>query len=399
MGPAPGLYASDMARTFQTLLAGVKQEIREVSVDDVKRLLDARASVRLLDVREADEYAGGRLPGALHIPRGYLELRIESQVQRDEELVVYCAGGTRSALAAKTLKELGYERVASLAGGYNRWSDAALPVEKPFVLTAEQKERYRRHLSLPEVGEAGQAKLLQARVLLLGAGGLGSPAALYLAAAGVGTLGIVDSDVVDLSNLQRQVIHTRERQGQPKVASARAAIEALNPDVEVVGFEERLTSHNVLKILEGFDMVLDGGDNFPTRYLLNDACVMLGKPNVHGSIFRFEGQVTSFVPGQGPCYRCLYPAPPPPELAPSCAEAGVLGVLPGLIGLLQATEALKLILGQGEPLVGRLLTFDALGTRFQELKLRRDTQCPVCAPGATVELIDYERFCAAPTPA
>ncbi|WIG96258.1 molybdopterin-synthase adenylyltransferase MoeB [Myxococcus sp. SDU36] len=388
-----------MARTFQTLLAGVKQEIREVSVEDVKRLLDARASVRLLDVREADEYAGGRLPGALHIPRGYLELRVESQVQRDEELVVYCAGGTRSALAAKTLKELGYERVASLAGGYNRWSDAALPVEKPFVLTAEQKERYRRHLSLPEVGEAGQAKLLQARVLLLGAGGLGSPAALYLAAAGVGTLGIVDSDVVDLSNLQRQVIHTRERQGQPKVASARAAIEALNPDVEVVGFEERLTSHNVLKILEGFDLVLDGGDNFPTRYLLNDACVMLGKPNVHGSIFRFEGQVTSFVPGQGPCYRCLYPAPPPPELAPSCAEAGVLGVLPGLIGLLQATEALKLILGQGEPLVGRLLTFDALGTRFQELKLRRDTQCPVCAPGATVELIDYERFCAAPTPA
>ncbi|NVJ06847.1 ThiF family adenylyltransferase, partial [Myxococcus sp. AM001] len=300
-----------MARTFQTLLAGVKQEIREVSVEDVKRLLDARASVRLLDVREADEYAGGRLPGALHIPRGYLELRVEGQVQRDEELVVYCAGGTRSALAAKTLKELGYERVASLAGGYNRWSDAALPVEKPFVLTAEQKERYRRHLSLPEVGEAGQAKLLQARVLLLGAGGLGSPAALYLAAAGVGTLGIVDSDVVDLSNLQRQVIHTRERQGQPKVASARAAIEALNPDVKVVGFEERLTSHNVLKILEGFDLVLDGGDNFPTRYLLNDACVMLGKPNVHGSIFRFEGQVTSFVPGQGPCYRCLYPGTVP----------------------------------------------------------------------------------------
>ncbi|AEI66024.1 molybdopterin-synthase adenylyltransferase MoeB [Corallococcus macrosporus] len=388
-----------MARTFQTLLAGVKQEIREVSVEDVKRLLDTRAPVRLLDVRESDEYAGGRLPGALHIPRGYLELRVESQVRRDEELVVYCAGGTRSALAAKTLKELGYERVASLAGGYNRWSDAALPVEKPFVLSAEQKERYRRHLSLPEVGEAGQAKLLQSRVLLLGAGGLGAPAALYLSAAGVGTLGIVDSDVVDLSNLQRQVIHTRERQGQPKVASARAAIEALNPDVKVVGFEERLTSHNVLEILEGFDLVLDGGDNFPTRYLLNDACVMLGKPNVHGSIFRFEGQVTTFIPGQGPCYRCLYPAPPPPELAPSCAEAGVLGVLPGTIGLLQATEALKLLLGQGDPLVGRLLTFDALGTRFQELKLRRDTQCPVCAPGATAELIDYERFCAAPTPA
>ncbi|WP_164017335.1 molybdopterin-synthase adenylyltransferase MoeB [Pyxidicoccus trucidator] len=388
-----------MAPTFQELLAGVKQEIREVSVDEVKRLLDARAPVKLVDVREADEYAGGRLPGALHIPRGYLELRIEDRARRDEELVVYCAGGTRSALAAKTLKELGYTRVASLAGGYNRWSDTALPVEKPFVLTAEQKERYRRHLILPEVGEEGQAKLLQARVLLLGAGGLGSPAALYLAAAGVGTLGIVDSDVVDLSNLQRQVLHTREFQGQPKVVSARAAIEALNPDVKVVPFQERLTSHNVLRVLEGFDLVLDGGDNFPTRYLLNDACVMRGKPNIHGSVFRFEGQVTSFVPGQGPCYRCLYPAPPPPELAPSCAEAGVLGVLPGLIGLLQANEALKLILGRGEPLTGRLLTFDALGTRFQELKLRKDPTCPVCAPGAKVELIDYEAFCSAPTAA
>ncbi|MBZ4417026.1 molybdopterin-synthase adenylyltransferase MoeB [Myxococcus sp. RHSTA-1-4] len=386
-----------MAPTFQQLLAGVKQEIREVSVDEVKRLLDTRAPVKLIDVREADEYSGGRLPGAVHIPRGYLELRIEDRAGRDEELVVYCAGGTRSALAVKTLKELGYTRVASLAGGYNRWSDAALPVEKPFVLTAAQKERYRRHLILPEVGEEGQAKLLQARVLLLGAGGLGSPAALYLAAAGVGTLGIVDSDVVDLSNLQRQVIHTREFQGQPKVVSARAAIEALNPDVKVVPFQERLTSDNVLRVLEGFDLVLDGGDNFPTRYLLNDACVMRGLPNIHGSIFRFEGQVTSFVPGQGPCYRCLYPAPPPPELAPSCAEAGVLGVLPGLIGLLQANEALKLILGRGEPLIGRLLTFDALGTRFQELKLRRDSKCPVCAPGAKVELIDYEQFCSART--
>jgi molybdopterin/thiamine biosynthesis adenylyltransferase/rhodanese-related sulfurtransferase len=388
-----------MAPTFQELLAGVKQEIREVSVDEVKRLLDARAPVKLVDVREADEYAGGRLPGALHIPRGYLELRIEDRARRDEDVVVYCAGGTRSALAAKTLQELGYTRVASMAGGYNRWSDAAHPVEKPFVLTAEQKERYRRHLILPEVGEEGQAKLLKARVLLLGAGGLGSPAALYLAAAGVGTLGIVDSDVVDLSNLQRQVIHTREFQGQPKVVSARAAIEALNPDVKVVPFQERLTSENVLRVLEGFDLVLDGGDNFPTRYLLNDACVMRGMPNIHGSIFRFEGQVTSFVPGQGPCYRCLYPAPPPPELAPSCAEAGVLGVLPGLIGLLQANEALKLILGRGEPLTGRLVTFDALGTRFQELKLRRDPKCPVCAPGAKVELIDYEQFCSAPTAA
>ncbi|WP_338867363.1 molybdopterin-synthase adenylyltransferase MoeB [Myxococcus stipitatus] len=388
-----------MAPTFRELLAGVKQEIREVSVDEVKRLLDTRAAVKLIDVREADEYAVGRLPGALHIPRGYLELRIEERAGRDEELVVYCAGGTRSALAAKTLKELGYTRVVSLSGGYNRWTDAALPVEKPVVLTAEQKERYRRHLILPEVGEEGQARLIKARVLLMGAGGLGSPAALYLAAAGVGTLGIIDSDVVELSNLQRQVLHTQARTGQPKVVSAKAALEALNPDVRVIPFQERLTSRNVLRVLDGFDLVLDGGDNFPTRYLLNDACLMRGLPNIHGSVFRFEGQVTTFVPGQGPCYRCLYPAPPPPELAPSCAEAGVLGVLPGLIGLLQANEALKLILGQGEPLVGRLLTFDALGTRFQELKLRRDAQCPVCAPGAKVELIDYERFCSTSTAA
>jgi molybdopterin/thiamine biosynthesis adenylyltransferase/rhodanese-related sulfurtransferase len=382
-----------MPTTFRELLSGVKREIREVSVEDVKRLLDARALVKLIDVRESDEHAAGRLPGALHIPRGFLESRIEEKAQRDEELILYCAGGTRSAFAARTLREMGYERVASMAGGFNRWSDQAHPVEKPFVLTADQKERYRRHLILPEVGESGQEKLLKARVLLLGAGGLGSPAALYLAAAGVGTLGIVDMDKVDLSNLQRQVIHTRERQGQPKVESARATIEALNPDVKVVPFAERLTSENVLRILEGFDIVLDGGDNFPTRYLLNDACVVTRKPNIHGSIFRFEGQVTTFSPGHGPCYRCLYPAPPPPDMAPSCAEAGVLGVLPGIIGLMQANEALKLILGKGEPLVGRLLTFDALGTRFQELKLRRDPKCPVCADGAKVEFIDYEQFC------
>jgi molybdopterin/thiamine biosynthesis adenylyltransferase/rhodanese-related sulfurtransferase len=385
-----------MAATFRELLSDAKKEIREVSVEDVKRLLDARASVKLIDVREGDEYAGGRLPGALHIPRGFLELRIEDKAGHDEELVLYCAGGTRSALAARTLQLMGYTRVASLAGGFNRWSDAHLPVEKPVVLTPAQKERYRRHLILPEVGEEGQARLLKSKVLLLGAGGLGSPAALYLAAAGVGTLGIVDADVVDLSNLQRQVLHTHERAGQPKVESARVAIEALNPDVKVVPFAERLTSANALRVLEGFDLVLDGGDNFPTRYLLNDACVMQGKPNIHGSIFRFEGQVTTFVPGQGPCYRCLYPSPPPPELAPSCAEAGVLGVLPGIIGLFQANEALKLILGVGQPLMGRLLTFDALGTRFQELKLRRDPKCPVCAPGARVELIDYEQFCASP---
>ncbi|WP_434299364.1 molybdopterin-synthase adenylyltransferase MoeB [Corallococcus exiguus] len=383
-----------MASTFRDLLSEVKKEIREVSHEHVHQLLGSGAKVKLVDVREADEYAGGRLPGAVHIPRGYLELRIEEKAARDEELVLYCAGGTRSALAARTLREMGYSRVSSLAGGYNRWSDAALPVEKPVVLSAEQKERYRRHLILPEVGEEGQARLLKSKVLLLGAGGLGSPAALYLAAAGVGTLGVVDADVVDLSNLQRQVLHTLERRGQPKVQSAKAAIEALNPDVKVVPFQERLTTANVERVLADFDLVLDGGDNFPTRYLLNDACVLMGKPNIHGSVFRFEGQVTTFLPGQGPCYRCLYPAPPPPELAPSCAEAGVLGVLPGLIGMLQATEALKLLLGVGESLVGRLLTFDSLGTRFQELKLRRDPECPVCAPGAKVELIDYEQFCA-----
>jgi len=382
-----------MASTFRELLSSVKKEIREVSVAEVKRNLDERSPVRLIDVRESEEFAAGKIPGAVSIPRGFLELRIEEKAKRDELLILYCAGGTRSALAAKTLREMGYENVASMAGGYNRWSDSGFPVEKPFVLTAEQKERYRRHLVIPEVGEEGQAKLLKSKVLLMGAGGLGSPAALYLAAAGVGTLGVVDMDVVDLSNLQRQVIHTQDRSGKPKTESARMSIQALNPDVKVIPFQERLTSQNVIRVLEGFDMVLDGGDNFPTRYLLNDACIVLNKPNIHGSIYRFEGQVTTFIPRKGPCYRCLYPTPPPADMAPSCAEAGVLGVLPGLVGLIQANEALKLILGIGEPLVGRLLTLDALETRFSELKLRRDPNCPVCADGAKVEFIDYEQFC------
>jgi sulfur-carrier protein adenylyltransferase/sulfurtransferase len=382
------------APTFRELLSSTKKQIREVPVDEVKRLIDQRAPIKVVDVRESDEYAAGRVPGAIWVPRGFLEIRIEEKANRDEALVLYCAGGTRSALAAKTLQDMGYQNVSSMAGGFTRWSDAAYPIDKPFVLTAEQKERYRRHLIIPEVGEEGQAKLLKGKVLLMGAGGLGSPAALYLAAAGVGTLGIVDMDVVDLSNLQRQVVHTQDRAGMPKTESAKQAINALNPDVKVIPFQERLTSQNVREILSGFDLVVDGGDNFPTRYLLNDACVVLGKPNIHGSIFRFEGQVTTFVPGKGPCYRCLYPAPPPAEFAPSCAEAGVLGVLPGIIGLLQANEALKLLLGVGEPLIGRLLTFDALGTRVSELKLRRDPQCPVCADGAKVEFIDYEQFCA-----
>lgn len=384
-----------MSPSFRDILANTKKEIREVPVEHVKQLLDQRRAFKLIDVREGEEYAAGRLPGALSIPRGFLELRIEEKAARDDELVLYCAGGTRSALAAKTLKDMGYLNVFSMAGGYSRWHDASYPVEKPVVLTAEQKERYRRHLAIPEVGEEGQARLLASKVLLMGVGGLGSPAALYLAAAGVGTLGIIDMDVVDLSNLQRQVIHTRERAGMPKTESALEAIRALNPDVKVLPFQERLTSQNVLRILEPFDLVLDGGDNFPTRYLLNDACVMLKKPNIHGSIYRFEGQVTAFVPGKGPCYRCLYPKPPSPEMAPSCAEAGVLGVLPGLIGLFQATEALKLLLGIGEPLVGRLLNFDALSTHFQQLKIRRDPACPVCREGAQVELIDYEQFCSA----
>jgi sulfur-carrier protein adenylyltransferase/sulfurtransferase len=379
--------------TFRDLLASTKKTIQEVTIDEVKKLVDAQAPIRLIDVRESDEFAQGRLPGALSVPRGWLEQRIESKAERGEQVVLYCAGGVRSAFAARTLVELGYTNVASMAGGYNRWHDAGYPTQKPVVLTADQKERYRRHLTIPEVGEEGQARLLNARVLLMGAGGLGSPAALYLAAAGVGTLGIIDSDVVDASNLQRQVIHTLSRLGKPKTESAAAAIKDLNPDVKVVPFSERLDASNVERILSQFDLVVDGGDNFPTRYLLNDACVLLDKPNVHGSIYRFEGQVTTFVPRKGPCYRCLYPQPPPADMAPSCAEAGVLGVLPGIIGLYQANEALKLILGIGEVLNGRLLTLDALGATHRTLKLRRDPACPVCRDGAKIEFIDYEQFC------
>ena len=379
--------------TYRELLSATKKTIKEVTVDEVKKQLDAKAPVRLLDVRETDEYSAGRLPGALNIPRGFLELKVEDKVKREEAIIVYCAGGIRSAFAARTLADMGYANVSSMAGGYNRWHDAAYPTDKPLVLSAEQKERYRRHLAIPEVGEEGQAKLLKAKVLLMGAGGLGSPAALYLAAAGVGTLGIVDMDVVDLSNLQRQVIHTQDRKGMANTASAAEAIKALNPDVKVVPFQERLTSENIDRVLSGFDMVLDGGDNFPTRYLLNDACVKHRKPNIHGSIYRFEGQVTTFVPFDGPCYRCLYPQPPPADMAPSCAEAGVLGVLPGIIGLFQANEAIKLILGLGAPLKGRLLTMDALESSFRTLKLRRDPQCPVCSDGKQITYIDYELFC------
>jgi molybdopterin/thiamine biosynthesis adenylyltransferase/rhodanese-related sulfurtransferase len=381
--------------TFRQLLSETKRRIREISVDDLATRLSQEPRPTIVDLREPDEVAAGVIPSALLIPRGYLELRIEQRVpDKTSPVVVYCGSGVRSALAARTLAELGYSDVWNLEGGFARWSDAHKPIEQRRQLSAEQRERYRRHLIIPEVGESGQQKLLDAKVLLLGAGGLGSPAALYLAAAGVGTLGIVDMDQVDLSNLQRQVIHTTARIGEPKTESAKQAIQALNPDVRVLPFNERLTSENVERVVSQFDLVIDGGDNFPTRYLLNDACVLLDKPNIHGSIFRFDGQVTTFVPRKGPCYRCLYPTPPPPEMAPSCAEAGVLGVLPGIIGLLQANEAIKLILSVGEPLVGRLLTFEALGTRFTELRLRRDPKCPVCADGIPFPgFIDYELFC------
>ncbi|HEY1908318.1 MAG TPA: molybdopterin-synthase adenylyltransferase MoeB [Myxococcaceae bacterium] len=382
--------------TFRQLLEQARAVVSEVSPESVAARLRSDDAPVLLDVREPDETAEGHLPGALLVPRGNLELRIEQMVGREREVVVYCAGGVRSVLAARTLLDLGYARVSSLAGGYGRWSDLGLPRVRPTQLRADQKSRYRRHLSLPEVGEEGQARLASARVLLLGAGGLGSPAALYLAAAGVGTLGIVDSDVVEVSNLQRQVLHRNADAGRPKTESARDALTALNPEVKVVTFSERLTAANVLSIVRGFEVVLDGGDNFPTRYLLNDACVQEGIPLVHGSVYRFEGQATTLLPGVGPCYRCLYPAPPPPELAPSCAEAGVLGVLPGLIGLVQANEVLKLLLGIGTPLVGRLLTFDALGTRFSELSLRRDPACPTCRPGAVITLSDEPGRCEVP---
>jgi molybdopterin/thiamine biosynthesis adenylyltransferase len=314
---------------------------------------------------------------------------------RSRELVVYCSGGSRSAFAAKSLGELGYENVVSLTGGFTDWKRNGYPIETPRSLTPEQRARYSRHLLIPEVGEAGQQKLLSSRVLLIGAGGLGSPASLYLAAAGVGTLGIVDADVVDDSNLQRQIVHSTERLGEPKVASAKRTIEALNPDVEVRTYEERLTSENVDRILEdGWDVIVDGADNFPTRYLVNDASVWHDIPVVHGSIYRFEGQVTVFKPNDGPCYRCLFPAPPPPELAPSCAEGGVLGVLPGIIGSLQTNEALKLLLDAGDTLQGRLLLFDALATTIDEVSVQRDPNCPVCGDSPTItEYIDYVEFC------
>jgi molybdopterin/thiamine biosynthesis adenylyltransferase/rhodanese-related sulfurtransferase len=375
--------------TYQELLDQKRVAIPETDVAESARLRERGAM--LVDVREQDEVDQGIIPGAIHIPRGFLEMRIEDAVRdHSTPLVVYCAGGVRSLFAAESLQQLGYTDVTSMAGGFNGWKSAGLPWRLPQALTPDQRRRYSRHLLIPEVGEEGQSKLLDAKVLLVGAGGLGSPAALYLAAAGVGTLGIIDADVVDDSNLQRQILHTTDRVGMPKVESARVAIEGINPDVKVIQHEVHLDQSNVLDIFAGYDIILDGTDNFATRYLINDACVLLGKPNAHGSIFRFEGQATTFVPGEGPCYRCLFPTPPPPELAPSCAEAGVLGLLPGTIGIIQATEVAKLILGIGEPLVGRLLTYDALGMEFRELRLSRDPACPMCGPDAPTSLDDIE---------
>ncbi|MGE0787895.1 MAG: molybdopterin-synthase adenylyltransferase MoeB [Sandaracinaceae bacterium] len=386
-----------MTKTYSDLLQEVRGSVRQIELDALKAKLDRKESFTLVDVREKDEVRQGYIPGAVHIPRGFLEMQAESRLpDKNAPIVVYCAGGIRSAFAAKSLMELGYSNVESANPGYGKWKDNGYPTERPPELTSEQLERYSRHLLLPEVGEKGQEKLLKSRVLLLGAGGLGSPAALYLAAAGVGTLGIIDNDVVDASNLQRQILHGTSRVGVPKVESGAERLRDLNPDVKVIPFQERLTSDNVDRILDqGWDVIVDGLDNFPTRYLVNDASVFKDVPVVHGSIFRFDGQVTTFWPKKGPCYRCLYPEPPPAHLAPSCAEAGVLGVLPGIIGTIQATEAIKIVLGQGEPLVGRLLTYDSLKMQFRTLKLRRDPSCPVCGEQPTIRsYIDYEGFCA-----
>ncbi|MDQ3875714.1 MAG: molybdopterin-synthase adenylyltransferase MoeB [Actinomycetota bacterium] len=383
--------------SYRELLASIRSEIEEVDATRARDLIESAAPPIVIDVRERDEWDEGHLPGAVHIPRGSLESRIEQAApDRQREVVVYCSVGNRSAFAAKTLEDLGYERVHSLAGGYTDWKRNGFPFDLPRSLEAEQRRRYSRHLLIPEVGEAGQLKLLDSRVLLVGAGGLGSPAGLYLAAAGVGKLGIVDDDEVDATNLQRQVVHSTARLGEPKALSAKRTLEELNPDVEVVPYLERLTSDNVDRILDdGWDVIIDGADNFPTRYLVNDASVWRGIPVVHGSIFRFEGQVTVFKPSDGPCYRCLFPEPPPPELAPSCAEGGVLGVLPGVVGSLQAAEALKLALGLGDPLVGRLLLYDALSAAFTEVVLRRDPNCPVCGEHPTItDYVDYVEFCA-----
>ena len=374
-------------------LAAVKAQITEIDGDAAHARLGKGAL--FLDVREPDEWEQGTIPDALYIPRGRLETNIEGQVaDRSTEIIILCASGVRSAYAAKTLGEFGYTNVASLAGGFNKWKDQDRPWKVPAALSPEQRNRYQRHLLLPEVGEKGQQKLLDSKVLMLGAGGLGSPAALYLGAAGVGTIGIIDMDVVDASNLQRQILHNMDRIGDRKVDSAKKTIALLNPDVNVVTHDVRLGADNILDIIDGYDVIVDGTDNFPTRYLVNDASLLKRIPVVYGAIFRFEGQVSVFSPYEGPCYRCMLPIPPPADQAPSCAEAGVLGVLPGIIGSLQAMEAIKLLLDLGDPLVGRLMAYDALEESFRNFKLRRDPECPACGENAPpIVIAEYDEHC------
>ena len=380
--------------SYRELLNAAKARITQLTTDEAEARLDDE-SVVFLDVREPDEFEQGAIPGAVFIPRGHLESNVESKLaDKSGEVVIYCAGGNRSAFAAETLEQLGYENVSSMAGGFNKWKNEGRSWATPATLSPEQRNRYQRHLLLPEVGESGQQKLLDSKVLLLGAGGLGSPAALYLAAAGVGTVGIIDMDVVDASNLQRQILHNMDRIGERKVDSAKKTLTAINPDVNVVTYDVRLGADNVLQIIDGYDVIVDGTDNFPTRYLVNDASLLKSIPVVYGAIFRFEGQASVFDPWNGPCYRCLLPEPPPAEMAPSCAEAGVLGVLPGIIGSIQAMEAIKLLLGLGDSLSGRLLAYDALEQSFRTFKVPRDPSCPACGPDAgEIIIAEYDELC------
>jgi molybdopterin/thiamine biosynthesis adenylyltransferase/rhodanese-related sulfurtransferase len=381
--------------SFRELLAEAKSRIREIDTAAAESEWLAKPNVVVLDVREPDEYEQGALPSAMHLPRGHLESNIENRVpDHDAPVLIYCASGVRSAFAADTLQQLGYTDVAHVLGGFGKWKNEDRPWAAPRRLTAEQRNRYQRHLLVTEVGEEGQLKLLDSKVLLLGAGGLGSPAALYLAAAGVGTIGIIDMDVVDESNLQRQILHNTDRLGDRKVDSAKKTLTLLNPDVNVVTYDVRLGADNILDIIDGYDVIVDGADNFPSRYLLNDAALIKRIPLVYGAIFRFEGQATVFNPWVGPCYRCMLPEPPPAEMAPSCAEAGVLGVLPGIIGSIQAMEAIKILLGVGDTLQGRLLAYDALEQSFHTFKVRRDPDCPACGPDAgEIVIAEYDEYC------
>ncbi len=387
-----------MSTDFRDMLSQVKKQIREVSVQDVKDKFNIDNGFTLLDVREKDEWDQGHLHQAIFLPRGFLEVKADKLLtDRDQKIVVYCAGGTRSAFAAKTLQDLGYKNVVSMAGGFGAWKDSGLPVVVPEKIGSDQMARYSRHLRVPEVGEKGQLKLLRSKVLLVGAGGLGSPAGVYLAASGVGTIGLIDNDVVDESNLQRQILHWTSSIGMPKVDSARRTLFEVNPNVKVRTYNLRLDASNVLDIFNDYDVIVSGSDNFSTAYLVNDAAVMLKKPVAYGSIFRFDGQASTFIPHEGPCFRCLYPEATPPELAPSCDEAGVLGVLPGVVGLIQATETVKLLLTAGTSLSGRLLIYDALEMSFRQVKFRRDPACSACGSDPHIDLESIPEFvCAIP---